>query len=979
MKNRTIKLLSLLLVICTAVSSFAITASALSWDGDSAGGGGGGSPAGPNGYALRYADIDKDLLGYRFSVVDKTGANKVSKVIDVFCDSYYGNREYSSAYKFDTKYNKKQLINYQNGNYTTSNNSTNCYKESEMGFATALPVPSEMQTWQNNVTNLTRLLSALGVGSIANLKNGDKILVEPIYDVRLESVYHALTPTELAIYGKHILGADSDGGTSSTSESWGFISSYTNRHYPNSLFTPDGQGLWAGVSAATKRLSFYNIINQGWGVGIAYTETKSEFSPSLSVKECRAYKGTSPTKTFHYGTSTGSSFANWTYVSGYPVSGDSIFFSVNFPKESENVYVRQTVWIDGVQVATRTGYSNNLEWYDVTASSKTVSASKSYYTVKARVDWIETSGTNKKVGAEKTFYIPVKPIVTREKVTAYNYSGEAQAYSGSSGSSGTLYFGQRVTFQYLYGAVTTWESANNVSAVANRWNGSSWAHIYTASTSGADVSASNVGLSKTKSYSKNSSIGSYRIPLPANSNTNSYKLKFDMKTAWSTDTAHTTESSTYYIPIVKADVELYEIKLIGSNGYYVDPQNLTVGEKVTIRYVYKNNTDCKVYVEGYNDDKSKISGVYSIPAGGTINVNGQTFTVPDKSEFTIWGGVYLEGAGIYNTSYESNGTNNTKTLTCNAKFPLTLTPITPNASYREGTDVITSYWLNNGSSKNYTPSSNITIRFRVYNASGTLIKTMTKTQAVVPGNDKNLVYFKWTVPTGLNYGQVTIKADILEAGEYYNLVSKTYSTIPYLKYTTPDTRYEEKAPSGFAVPSVPSAVSEFASWWEYRYEGGKFVKKTYGIGINNNGTNAITPDAKSTAEVVSGKWVMKSGYGFSVQAAIGTVNSSGYLTPDSTMYTSAQYAYITFPEYAYAYASGKCRTLEKSGSSWVLPVNGSYGRIHFTPLWFPDGNYTPVVTQSDMWTPAGMIKAARTTNTIVIKDSAYDDWYVGRK
>lgn len=210
----------------------------------------------------------------------------------------------------------------------------------------------------------------------------------------------------------------------------------------------------------------------------------------------------------------------------------------------------------------------------------------------------------------------MKPIVTREKVTAYNFSGEAQAHSGSSGSSGKLYFGQRVTFQYLYGATTTWGSSNNVRAIANRWNGSSWKHIYTAKSSGEDVSADKVTLSKTKSYSKNSSIGSYRIPIPANSNTNSFKLKFDMKTAWSTDASHTTESSTYYIPVVKPDVELYDIKLIGVNGYYADPQNLTVGEKVTIRYIYKNNTDCRIYVEGFNDDKSKISGVYAIPAGG---------------------------------------------------------------------------------------------------------------------------------------------------------------------------------------------------------------------------------------------------------------------------------------------------------------------------------------------------------------------------
>lgn len=77
----------------------------------------------------------------------------------------------------------------------------------------------------------------------------------------------------------------------------------------------------------------------------------------------------------------------------YPKSGDTIFFSVNFPKETENCYVKQTVWIDGTQVGTRNGYTNNLEWYDVKINNTIVAASKTYYTVKARVDWIETNGT----------------------------------------------------------------------------------------------------------------------------------------------------------------------------------------------------------------------------------------------------------------------------------------------------------------------------------------------------------------------------------------------------------------------------------------------------------------------------------------------------------------------------------------------------------------------------------------------------------
>ncbi|MCM1488976.1 MAG: hypothetical protein NC203_11480, partial [Firmicutes bacterium] len=752
----------------------------------------------------------------------------------------------------------------------------------------------------------------------------------------------------------------------------------TNKHYPNELFTPDGQGLWTGVSAASSRLTFYNMINQGYGVGIAYTETKSDFTPSLTVELCEAWPGNKSTRNNnHYGISRGNTFANWTYGHGYPKKGDTVWFAVYFPAEKENSYVKQTVWVDGGGSTTRNVWSNSNTWYDVQLDPKVVAEGRSYYTVKARVDWIDSSGKVLKYGAEKSFYIPIKPTLNRYQVTMYDYSGNEAARNGTAGLSGKVYVGQSVKAKYTFTTDNTWTSVDDLWGAMHKWNGSKWIRASGDPTSGTDLSLSKKSMSKASPVNAYSSLGYIRVP--DNSDSGSNVMRFKLTSPWNVDGERTREDSWIDIPIVKADVELYDIKLINESGYYADPQNLTVGEKVTVRYIYKNNTDCKIYVEGYNDDKSKISGVYAIPAGGTINVNGATFTVPNKRDFNVWGGVYLEGAGLYNTSYESDGLNNTCTLLCKAKHPLTLSPITPNASYREGTEVITSYWLQNSYSDDYTPSSNITVRFRVYNASGTLIKTATKTQAVVPGNDKNLVYFKWTVPTGLNYRSVTIKADILEGGSYYNLVSKTYSTIPYLSYTTPDTQYEEKAPTGFNLPTVPSSVSEFASWWEYSYSGGRFVKTTYGIGINNSSTNAITPKSVATAAIVDGRWNMKSGYGFYVQAAIGTMNASGYTTPTSAMYTGVQYAYITFPEFGYTYGSGKCKTLEKLNGYWELPENGSYGRTHFTPLWFPNGDYTAWVMQSDMWTPSGMIKTGRKTNTIVIEDSAYDDWHIGRQ
>ena len=981
MKNKIIRVFSLLLVLITTVSVVSLPAFALDWDGDSVDGGNATVMAGPNGYAIA-TDTWENCVGYRFSLVNKSGANKVSKVIDVFRDSHFGRHGYS-GYKFNTKYNKKQLIGLQNSGFGTSSNTTNCYKEKDYAFGTALPDPSGMGTWQNNTTNLNMVLNLLGAGNIASLKNGDKIIVEPLFDVRLESIYHAVTVTETALYGKHILGAESDGGASSQSESWGFISNFVNKHYPNSLFTPDGQGLWDGVSSSSSRIKFKNIINKGYGAGIAYTETKSDFSPTLTVKECRAYKGAKSVKTYHYGTSTGNAFAYWTYVTNYPKSGEKISFSVNFPKETENCYVKQTVWIDGVQIDTRTGYSNNLEWFDFAASSNTVPASKTYYTVKARVDWIETNGTVKKTGAEKTFYIPVKPIVTREKVSAYNEESVVQAYSGSAGSSGKLYFGQKVTFQYKYGATTTWESSNNVRATADRWNGSSWTHIYTTSTSGEDVSQNKVGLSKTKSYSKNSSIGTYTIPLPAKEDANSYRLKFYMTTAWASDTTHTLESNTYYIPVVKSDVALDDILLVNEDGDYVDPSNLTVNETLTVHYVYKNNTDCTVYVKGYNDDLSQIPGVFAIAAGETIEVEGADFVVPNERTFNIWGGVYLDTVARGNTSYETDGTNNQWLLVCHANPPLSLTAIAPNAAYREGTDVISSFRIWNYVWEDYIPSDGLKVRLRIYKDGATSpFKTITK-NVVVPASSYNLVYFKWKVPTNLGGKNVTLKADIYCECDYWNEISNQRATTPYSMYTTPDTQYEENAPSGFSVPSKPSGSTGAASWWIYEYENGSFVKKTYKVTLSKSTPNKIEPATGETAYKTDGVWTMKSGYGISLQSRILVNPVYGTNIAASDSYTLPQYAYALFPEYNYAFADGKATTLNKVAgeaySYFEFPTLSTYGKVHFTPLWYPDGDYTVKIVQSDCWTPAGMISLGIVPGSITISGNAYDDWYAGRR
>ncbi len=181
------------------------------------------------------------------------------------------------------------------------------------------------------------------------------------------------------------------------------------------------------------------------------------------------------------------------------------------------------------------------------------------------------------------------------------------------------------------------------------------------------------------------------------------------------------------------------------------------------------------------------------------------------------------GWGVYRL-WDGAITFGTMTLTCEVNHPLTLQPITPNADYRENTEVITSYWLKNSYSDDYTPAEDVSIKFCVYKGSN-LIYSWTKSKVVVPGDEYNLIYFKWTVPTGLSSADVKITGEIIDDGSSYNKITKNYSTTPYLKVQTPDTQFEKRAPLGFTIPDDNSVTGTACEWWEYIYENDRFVKK----------------------------------------------------------------------------------------------------------------------------------------------------------
>jgi hypothetical protein len=345
-----------------------------------------------------------------------------------------------------------------------------------------------------------------------------------------------------------------------------------------------------------------------------------------------------------------------------------------------------------------------------------------------------------------------------------------------------------------------------------------------------------------------------------------------------------------------------------------------------------------------------------------------------------------------NHSSEINPDNNETSalqVTVKPKLDLTIEAITPNSDYRAGMTVVTSYRIYNANRENIIPSHNNTVAFEAYYYNGStkvVISSQTWKQAVVPSYGNNLVYFKWTVPSNLAGKTVYCKA-VVNSDNSFEEFSASNNTATLTRTVTkaeisqtPDTQYEETKPNGFTVPTAPHASVGTAKWSLWTYSNGSFVKKNYGVAISST-TPSIMPDEDSpSAKYTSGQWQMRSGYGIYLSYAPSITSISGYTMPSSSAYTAVQRVEAAFPEFKYSKAVGSFRSIEKYGSAWGFIQNTNADlneRLHFTPLWYPDGSYIISVMATDVWTPAGMISSVRNSNAIKIIDSAYDDWYVG--
>lgn len=313
--------------------------------------------------------------------------------------------------------------------------------------------------------------------------------------------------------------------------------------------------------------------------------------------------------------------------------------------------------------------------------------------------------------------------------------------------------------------------------------------------------------------------------------------------------------------------------------------------------------------------------------------------------------------------------------------------------YRTDTQVITSVFLSTG--EQITPENPAQVTFSVMGSSYTV------TDIVIPEGDSQVVWFKWRTPSTPQMVTVHVSASQGRLSQHTILAN----VVDHDQNPPPNPTATDRNDT-FTIPVLPKrpqktaaswgvwSASWHANWvwisnwvWHSTGDGGG-----YWVDLGHwedqgwwdyhwtsyiaslSATHTVKPDDK--VPTASGK-TMKSGYGIQM-----SVNTSLASNAPASHITGAQHAVAYFPEFQYStYWRLYDRITGGYQATFELKPNkySTYNRrVHFTPIWFPDGTYEPYTEIIDAWTPDGMLQI-NVSDQIQIKENLFSDWHIAPK
>ena len=314
----------------------------------------------------------------------------------------------------------------------------------------------------------------------------------------------------------------------------------------------------------------------------------------------------------------------------------------------------------------------------------------------------------------------------------------------------------------------------------------------------------------------------------------------------------------------------------------------------------------------------------------------------------------------------------TGTVTLNESGPDIEIIDTTVTDWYEGMDVTVSATVRNNSTH---PIPSVAVRLTI--GSDSYTETIP-----LPANGSNLAVFRITVPEARNY-TVQIIADsdgtLDETDENNNILTRNIRVkeIPNSIILDPDDSEIEQYYEAYGLSSIPStSSSDSHTWQEVRLESGNYVTKTFWSTLTT--VFEISPDDRI---VISDEPdMMESGYG--VQVSCTTTLTTNYDCPEKLVGT--QMVWVRYPESAYGQLSqwqyvndsldAETGNAGDTIVTWQLAVNPysvTNSRLHYSPLWFPGGDYITLAQAFYAWSPVGQLYVFE-TDSVIISGDMYD-------
>ena len=423
-------------------------------------------------------------------------------------------------------------------------------------------------------------------------------------------------------------------------------------------------------------------------------------------------------------------------------------------------------------------------------------------------------------------------------------------------------------------------------------------------------------------------------------------------TVQESDESNNSRSSSFTVYNPLPDLTVTRIQ--SNKNEYADSETGTVTVTVS-NQGGKDVANAKLKL-AIGDFHSEVKQTGAIASGSSVRISF-TFTAPEVLERREV--MVTATADPTNEIVESNEANNTLTSS------LAIKPVLPDLG------------ITNTNATNWYAGKDVVITATVVNYTSQAVPSVTVRLTIganryeeaipLPGNGSNLAVFRVTLPTQTGATPIRFIVDpynaLPEENEGNNSYDRTIQIVnaPAGAVIDPDSAELEAHYASSGLLPLPSTEnSDYHIWQEVRLEGDEYVTKTFWAQMQT--AFEVTPDERIA--YADKPRQMESGFG--VNTNLTTTITTNYDHPEKLV--GCQMAWVYAPETGYgqiAQWSGAFDSLESIGGAhgaritrWqqkVNPYSEAGSRLHYTPLWFPDGQYTLLCQSFYAWTPAGQM------------------------